>query len=286
MEEKPAREHLKVWQPQHNSGVELMQGNFNKILTPRHYHEELEISLLEHGEPWQLHYRGSQYTVSPLSFTLTQPGEVHRAHFASETDYSFYGLRITTTLFQHVAKEVSEQERELPFFSTPVVTDNYLSRLLLNLYKTLDKSTVSLLEQQVLVLDTLSRLIVHCAKNRPTVRLPGWERQLTRRVRDYLVDNYAESISLEQLAQLASLSPFYLTRVFHKEFGLPPHAYQIHVRIARAKTLLNRGHSLEQVALGTGFANQSHFGWHFRRIVGVTHGQYVKGNNIWKTART
>ncbi len=279
-----AREYLKVWQPKHISNLELICGSFNNISTPRHFHEEFEISLLQHGEPWQLDYRGTKYTISPTSFTLTQPGEVHKVEFAGETEYVFRGLRIATHLVQDVATNMSESG--LPFFPTPVITNNYLRGLILILYRRLDEGTASLLEQQSLILNILIYLVVCCAENRPNIKPPGRERQIVRRVRDYLVENYAENISLDQLAQLALLSPFYLNRVFQKEFGLPPHAYQIHARIVRAKALLNQGHSIGQVALLTGFAHQSHFGWHFKRIVGIAPGQYLKGSNLWKMART
>jgi AraC-like DNA-binding protein len=57
----------------------------------------------------------------------------------------------------------------------------------------------------------------------------------------YLDDNYAEDVTLDGLAELAGLSPSHLARLFHTEVGMPPHAYQLQVRIARAKRLLLQG---------------------------------------------
>ncbi|HEY9707766.1 MAG TPA: AraC family transcriptional regulator, partial [Oculatellaceae cyanobacterium] len=130
--------------------------------------------------------------------------------------------------------------------------------------------------QESRVLNTLAQLLIRYAENSPPLQPLGWERQPVKRVQDYLEDNYAENVSLEQLASIACLSPFHLSRVFRKEVGLPPHAYQIQVRVNRAKTLLSRGWSIGRVALEIGFASQSHFGLHFKQRVGVTPGQYVQ----------
>ncbi|NEQ55828.1 MAG: helix-turn-helix transcriptional regulator, partial [Leptolyngbya sp. SIO3F4] len=57
----------------------------------------------------------------------------------------------------------------------------------------------------------------------------------------------------------------------------PPHAYLNHVRVHQAKRLLASGHSITDAALSTGFADQSHLHRHFKKMVGVTPGQYVRG---------
>jgi len=60
-------------------------------------------------------------------------------------------------------------------------------------------------------------------------------------------------------ASITNLSPFYLLRVFRKQVGCPPHEYQTQVRIARARKLIRKGHSIAEVALESGFFDQSHF---------------------------
>ncbi len=94
------------------------------------------------------------------------------------------------------------------------------------------------------------------------------------RVRSYLDEHYAENISLAELAALANLSPFHLLRSFRDQVNLPPHAYQIQVRIKHAKQMLLLGLPGIDTALAVGFADQSHFTKHFKRIVGVPPGLY------------
>lgn len=95
------------------------------------------------------------------------------------------------------------------------------------------------------------------------------------RARDFLRQHFTRTVSLEELARLTGLSRFHLVRAFAKEFGLPPHAYQIHVQIERAKALLDAGVLPAVVAAETGFSDQSHFTRHFKKIAGMTPRQYA-----------
>jgi AraC-like DNA-binding protein len=61
-----------------------------------------------------------------------------------------------------------------------------------------------------------------------------------------------------------------------KAVGLPPHAYQTQLRLARAKTLLAQGCEVGSVASETGFFDQSHFTQQFKRHYWVTPGNYSK----------
>jgi AraC-like DNA-binding protein len=60
---------------------------------------------------------------------------------------------------------------------------------------------------------------------------------------------------------------------------MPPHAYQIQLRILKAKRLLKKQKSIESVAIETGFVSQSHFGSHFKRLVCITPKQYIQDSN-------
>lgn len=269
----------RVWQPQHIKNIEIAYRNSACFSLPAHFHEELEITIMQ-GSSWEFNYRGTKFTVPPLSFTLTQPGEVHKASLESQINCRFYGLRINTNLLQKLAQETTDNYQGLPFFSTPVVSDKELSRLIFMFHNLIENSKESILKQQSLLLKILEKLIFKYTQNRPNLKNIGNENQPIQRVKDYLNDNYAENISLEELAHIANFSPFYLNRAFRKQIGIPPHAYQTQIRIAHAKTLLTNNFSISQVAAKTGFASQSHFGWHFKRFMGVTPKQYVKESNI------
>jgi AraC-like DNA-binding protein len=62
-------------------------------------------------------------------------------------------------------------------------------------------------------------------------------------VRDYLRAHATTSTSVDDLERFSGLSRFHLARVFRREFGLPPRAYQMRQRLARASRLLALGTS-------------------------------------------
>jgi AraC family transcriptional regulator len=73
-------------------------------------------------------------------------------------------------------------------------------------------------------------------------------------------------------AEVAHLSPYHFARQFKAATGLAPHQFVITRRIEQAQHLLrtNGRLGLAEVAFRSGFANQSHFSLHFKRIAGVT----------------
>jgi AraC family transcriptional regulator len=72
------------------------------------------------------------------------------------------------------------------------------------------------------------------------------------------------------------LDAYHLARQFKEATGLPPHQYVIARRVERARHLLQAGTglSLAEVAAHAGFSDQSQFSHHFKRLVGVTPGQF------------
>ncbi|RMQ42705.1 hypothetical protein ALQ04_200005 [Pseudomonas cichorii] len=93
--------------------------------------------------------------------------------------------------------------------------------------------------------------------------------------RQYLHDNLGNAFSLDQLAHAAGISKYHLCRLFTASFGLAPQQYLRQIRVQHARDLLRGTASLSDVALQSGFADQSHLGRAFKRAYGVTPGAYA-----------
>ena len=78
------------------------------------------------------------------------------------------------------------------------------------------------------------------------------------------------------MATIARLSPNYFACQFNRATGLPPHQYVIARRVERAKQLLQTesDFSLAEIAASAGLSDQSQFSHHFKRLIGVTPGQF------------
>ena len=105
--------------------------------------------------------------------------------------------------------------------------------------------------------------------------LAGLLREAVKHARDYIEEHFREPISLRRLADLTGASTFHLLRSFKQEVGLPPAAYQIHLKVAEAKRLLRSGAPIADAAAELGFVDQSHLTRHFCKIVGTTPGRYA-----------
>jgi len=93
---------------------------------------------------------------------------------------------------------------------------------------------------------------------------------------DYIMANLDAKLTVEQMAALVQLSPFHFMRQFKAATGLSPYQFLISRRVELAQELLRRKRfiSLAEVAIRSGFSDQSQFSFHFKRIVGLTPGQF------------
>jgi AraC-like DNA-binding protein len=106
---------------------------------------------------------------------------------------------------------------------------------------------------------------------------PPPEHRAVRRARDYLDTHATDSVTLRELAEVAGLSMYRLARTFGAQVGMPPHAYQVQLRVLLAKRLLEAGRSIGETAVACGFYDQAHLTNQFKRRVGVTPGHFVRG---------
>jgi AraC-like DNA-binding protein len=105
----------------------------------------------------------------------------------------------------------------------------------------------------------------------PLARRPEIER-----ARYMLQERFDQTVRLDELTRAAGMSKFHFLRLFRDLVGKTPHAYQVHLRIARARELLDCGLHSVDVALKCGFTDQPHFSRCFKEIVGYTPGQFAR----------
>ncbi len=99
-----------------------------------------------------------------------------------------------------------------------------------------------------------------------------------RKSRQYIEHNFAEALTVEQVAAHVSLSPSYFSHLFKDYTGMTFSAYLMDCRMDMAKKLLKKGGlSLAEIAQQLGYENQQYFSRVFKKKVGVTPGQYRKG---------
>jgi AraC-like DNA-binding protein/ligand-binding sensor protein len=105
--------------------------------------------------------------------------------------------------------------------------------------------------------------------NQLTVQESNAENPAIARARIYIADQYAEELSLEQVAKQVNMSAFYFCKMFKKATGITFTDYLARIRVEKVKNLLlNPNKRISEAAYEVGFQSLSQFNRVFRRIAG------------------
>lgn len=104
--------------------------------------------------------------------------------------------------------------------------------------------------------------------------LPSPVKSCLDKLRNMLEEYPENRFSVDAMAEISNINKYTLIRLFKHEFGLTPHQFLIQNRIRKAKKLLAESRTITEVAMATGFCDQSHFIRHFERILGITPAEY------------
>ncbi len=271
------RDEARLWRVPFQGGLDVLQARFVRQAFARHTHEVFTVGVVHQGAAafWN---RGAEHVAQGGSVMLINPDEVNTGHSFVESGYVHLVLYPSAEQLRQVAEQVTGKGASDVYFSQSVATVPDVARRLTAAHRTLITPDATRLARETALQDALAGLVVSLGQRRP--QQVGRERAVAGQIRQYLEAHACEHVSLADLAHLAQLSPFHLTRIFGREFGLPPHAYQVQVRLRRAREQIAAGQALAQVALAMGFSDQSALSNQFKRHMGVTPGQYARGQKL------
>lgn len=271
------QESLRLWRPEGMAGVEVVHAE-RSVRLQSAVHDLYTFTLVTRGAvDWR--YRGRDFHTAAGGLGIIPPGEPHRlTHIAAALDFKI--LLVEPPALDEAARELRGDARapDLRLF----VRDPLLAAELARFHAALlDGSTA--LERQTRLALALKLILTRAVEDEGAAPARVDDPAAVRRAREYLDEHWARDISLDELARAAHASKFHLVRTFRARMGLPPHAYQIELRMGRARDLLSRGFPVSHVAFETGFADQSHFHRHFRRLMGMTPGEYARAAGARRT---
>ena len=94
----------------------------------------------------------------------------------------------------------------------------------------------------------------------------------------YIDKHFSDNINLDNIAGKALVSKFHFIHLFKKYYGRTPNQYLQEVRIAKAKILLRKGNSIDEVCVSIGFVSKTSFISLFKKMTGKTPLTYQKSN--------
>ena len=112
------------------------------------------------------------------------------------------------------------------------------------------------------------------SKTRPPAPGVRDERRISAALR-YIEARVDGPLSIAELAQVATMSPYHFLRTFRALVGMTPHQFILPTRMKRAAVTLRRTHEhISAIAFAAGFGDLSTFNRRFQRIFGLSPGAF------------
>ncbi len=93
--------------------------------------------------------------------------------------------------------------------------------------------------------------------------------------KEYIRQNYSNSISLDEVSYYVNVSPYYFSKIFKEGTGENFIEYLTNIRIEKAKELLSKGdYSMKEICAMVGYSDPNYFSRSFKKNVGVTPTEY------------
>jgi AraC-like DNA-binding protein len=261
-------ERARVWSCR---GVKFVSARYVAHRYCPHFHDEYSIGVILRGV---LGFRRGKAEFEAPSGVISaiNPGEVHTGSAESPGGWEARNLLITPEQLSELVPEAFGGVGE-PVFQTPAIEDLPAARLLLEAHR-LTASSCSEFEKETALVAALGALFLRHAPGR--MQPASGSRQEIARAVEYMRDNSALDLSLDEVAAAAGMSKHHFLRTFTRIMDITPHAYLVQLRVREALRLLRLGHSLSETAAATGFADQSHFTRCFKRTLGVPPGLFLQ----------
>ena len=195
----------------------------------------------------------------------------HSFHFAD-------GCREGSHFIAHFLTENVLEQSSSYLFSSPFLRSRYPDAVLESLERAVclrNRNPVAAMEYMQKILQELMLEQVqygHCMLKTPPALSDRLHRSFT-----FIHHNFANSISIGDIAQAVGLGEARFRNLFRKETGMAPSAYLARVRLIHAIRLLARyDYSLAEIATQSGFASVTYFITVFRQSFGTTPSEYRK----------
>lgn len=244
---------------------------------PRHAHEHWSIAVID-GGGGSFRCSGAGHRFASGSVTVLHPAEAHDGA-AGPAGIRYRSLAVPEAVIKDVLGTSGT-----PSFVNRVLQDD-------TAYTRLSRAHCALTGNHPdpwvdgVVVEALDQLFgAHASGGRG--RASDGHASVVAAVGRYMDERLDSRITLADLAAHLELSPAVLLRRFRAEAGMAPYEYVVSRRVDVARGLLARGVPIADVAVHAGFADQSHLTRHFKRVVGITPGDYLRRPAVSRSFKT
>lgn len=229
----------------------------------KHSHENAHFCFVLQGSYTEFHHK-QEFYCQPSTLTFRPSEEVHEDKFHNQ-DVRVFTIEITPRWMERLRQDSIHLGRSATFRNDPVTR---LSERVVKEFHQMETAAGLILEG--LTLEIIAETVRYSAHTYERT-VPYWLKQ----AKELIHECFSENLTLEQIALEVGIHPIHLSKVFKQKYHCTVGEYIRKLRIEYACREITKGEqSFVNIALNAGFANQGHFSGTFKRLTGVTPGEY------------
>lgn len=249
----------------------IFEGRNGNYRREKHWHRSIEIFAVSQGE-LEFYIDDRLWHLSENEFMIVNSNEIHSVD--SPLPNETIVLQIPLKLFE----DYFTGEQFIWFTHEPGRRDERFMELLKALYETYCEKKCGYDMKMNSIFYNIMYLLVKdyrlmdldddfIRKNKNLNRLSS--------ITSYMKENYADDLSLEEVARIFGYSPNYLSRIFQKYAGITYKSYLQNVRLGYALKDLEKGkYSITETALRCGFSGSKALARAFQKKYGMLPSEY------------
>lgn len=239
---------------------------------PLHYHDHFELELITDGSGYQI-FNGEKMQLQKKDMYFLRPLDYHKIH-SNQITIAHIKIKVSE-LSKWIVKRLHSIRNPIVFHLNDEEFElfSYLFGLI---EKEENNKIDSLLDTKHSLIELLFTYFIRLDESMAVL-----EDSIANKVIYYLQRNkrFTQKVSLDEVAQDVGYSKYYISTIFHKEYGTTIQDFIINQRIEYAKKLiLETNYPMTEVIMECGFSSTSNFYSKFIEKVGCSPLKFKKMN--------
>ncbi|MDN3956345.1 AraC family transcriptional regulator [Sporolactobacillus laevolacticus] len=239
----------------------------NTVHTSRaHFHDEVSIGIIEQGS-CRTEIGHHSFHLSEGTLLIIPSKAVHRCQPKDTTNWRFKMIYLGDSLFSKIFGDMVRNGSIYPKLKSG--TFQYVIKT----FKLFEESLLNQETEPKVLIDLMNVMDLHEKGSIKQNSEPPNSEKIGNIIQ-YLNKHYLSRITIDELSEQFGINKYQLIRQFHSCTGLTPQKYLINLRINEAKKMLQNNRPIADVAIASGFYDQSHFDKYFKAYTGVVPMNY------------